>query len=138
MSKWFTKLDDSWGKLASELKALAPLVIPTPSPSLNWATAKGGFTPGKISVLFGPESSGKSLLAMYAIIEQQQRDSEALALWFDSEFSFNEILFTKLGGDLSRLRVKKTNRPVEIFDFIAGEKFLQFFVHIIFSLMSQP
>lgn len=117
--KWFSKLSDQWGTLASELPE-AP-IIPTLSPSLNWATDTGGFTGGKISILFGPESSGKSLLAMMAIAHIHKNDPEAIALWFDSEFSFNAPLFKKVGGDPKRLRVKKTNRPIEIFDFIANE-----------------
>lgn len=120
-NKWFSKLSEDWGVVASQLEIKKSAVISTPSPSLNWATGVGGFTPGKISVLFGPESAGKSLLAMYSIVELQRRDTEALSLWVDSEFSFNMPLFLKLGGDPDRLIIKKTNKPVEIFDFIGGE-----------------
>lgn len=120
-NKWFSKLSEDWGIVASQLEIKKSPVISTPSPSLNWATSVGGFSPGKISVLFGPESAGKSLLAMYSIIELQKRDTEALSLWIDSEFSFNMPLFLKLGGDPDRLIIKKTNKPVEIFDFIGGD-----------------
>jgi len=120
-NKWLTKLNDDWGVIASQLAIKKPAVVATPSPSLNWATSVGGFTPGKITVLFGPESSGKSLLAMYSIVEVQRKDPEALSLWFDSEFSFNMPLFLKLGGDPDRLIIKKTNKPSEIFDFIGSD-----------------
>lgn len=119
MSKaWLSKLNEDFGVAAAELKKIEGEIIPTWSPSVNWATTKGGFKCGKIAVLYGPESAGKSLLAMMGIIELQRRDPEAIALWFDTEFSFNTELFVKLGGDDKRLRVKKTNDPLKIFDFI--------------------
>lgn len=96
-------------------------VIPTPSPSLNWAMTTGGWKPGKIATLMGPESSGKSMMAMMGIIEMQKRDPEAIAIWFDAEFSFSPAFFAKLGGDLARLVVRRSNDPVKIFDYIAGD-----------------
>jgi RecA/RadA recombinase len=42
-------------------------------------------------------------------------------VWFDAEFSFNLPLFVKIGGDASRLVVRKTNDPLKIFDYIGGE-----------------
>jgi len=118
MSKHYSKLSEDFGIAADELKQAEGEVIPAWSPSVNWATCIGGFKCGKISVMYGPESAGKSLMAMMAIIEMQRRDPEAIALWFDAEFSFNVQLFMKLGGDAKRLRIKKTNDPVKIFDFI--------------------
>jgi recombination protein RecA len=121
MSKWMSKLSDDFGTLVEALKSKEPAAVPTPSPSLNWATTIGGFRPGKISVLYGSESCGKSALSMMAIIEQQKQDPECIAIWFDSEFSFNSDLYLKLGGDPKRLRVKKTNNPLQIFDFIGRD-----------------
>jgi recombination protein RecA len=121
MSKWLSKLTSDFGVVAESLIKQLPPVVPTRSPSLNWATGIGGFQPGKISVLYGPESSGKSLLAMMAIADQQKLDSEALFVWFDAEFSFNLDLFKKIGGDSSRLVVRRTNDPLMIFDYIGGE-----------------
>jgi recombination protein RecA len=121
MSKWMSKLTSDFGIIAADIDNSLPDVIPTRSPSLNWALDNGGFQPGKISVLYGPESSGKSLLAMMAIADHQKRDPEAIYLWFDSEFSFNLPLFKKVGGDPKRLVVRKTNDPIKIFDYIGGE-----------------
>lgn len=121
MSKWLSKLTSDFGVLASELKTAEQPVQPSRSPSLNWATGIGGFRPGKVSIFYGPESSGKSLLAMMAIADLQKRDKEALSIWFDAEFSFNLDLFLKVGGDPSRLIVRKSNDPVTIFDYIGGE-----------------
>lgn len=121
MSKWMSKLTADFGEVAANLnKSLLP-VQPARSPSLNWATGIGGFQPGKVSVLYGPESSGKSLLAMMAVADYQKRDSEAIFIWFDAEFSFNLPLFQKIGGDASRLIVRKSNDPLKIFDYIGGE-----------------
>ena len=121
MSKWMSKLTADFGAIAENLdvKALPP--IPTRSPSLNWALSVGGFQPGKVSVLYGPESSGKSLLAMMSVADYQKRDKEAIFIWFDAEFSFNLPLFKKIGGDASRLVVRKSNDPLKIFDYIGGE-----------------
>lgn len=121
MSKWMSKLTADFGAVASQLKKDEPSVIPSWSPSLNWATSKRGFMPGKVNIVYGPESCGKSMLAMMAIIEMQRRDKEAIAVWFDSEFSFNVDFFVKLGGDADRLIVRKSNDPLKIFDYIGGE-----------------
>lgn len=121
MSKWLSKLTSDLGVIAAELNTQLPQVVPTRSPSLNWATGIGGFQPGKVSVLYGPESSGKSLLAMMAVADAQKKDPEALFVWFDAEFSFNLTLFNKIGGDAKRLIVRKSNDPLKIFDYIGGE-----------------
>jgi recombination protein RecA len=121
MSKWLTKLTSDFGTVAASLDVGLPPVVPTRSPSLNWATSIGGFQPGKVSVLYGPESSGKSLLAMMAVADCQKKDPDAIFIWFDAEFSFNLPLFIKVGGDAKRLIVRKSNDPLKIFDYIGGE-----------------
>jgi RecA/RadA recombinase len=122
MSKqWLSKLTEEFGTVAADLNINVPPVVPTRSPSLNWATQIGGFQPGKIIVPYGPESSGKSLLAMMAIADYQKRDADAIFIWFDAEFSFNLPLFIKIGGDSKRLIVRKSNDPLKIFDYVGGE-----------------
>jgi len=120
-TKWMSKITKDFGVVASNMKKKEPLVVPSLSPSLNWATARGGYVPGKINIMFGPESAGKSLLAMMGIIQQQKMDKDALSIWFDAEFAFNIDLFIKLGGDTSRLAIRKSNDPLKIFDYIGGE-----------------
>lgn len=120
-NKWMSKLTADFGVAASKLKTQQSKSIPSWSPSLNWATCQGGFIPGKVNILYGPESSGKSMLAMMGIVQLQRQDPEALAVWFDAEFSFNAQMFEKLGGDADRLVVRKSNDPVKIFDYIGGD-----------------
>lgn len=121
MSKWMSKLTSDFGQVAAQLNTKLPPPVPTRSPSLNWATEIGGFQPGKVSVLYGPESCGKSLMAMMAIADYQKSDPDAIFIWFDAEFSFNLPLFNKIGGDATRLIVRKSNDPLKIFDYIGGE-----------------
>lgn len=120
-NKWLSKITKDFGVLASQVQKHEAPVIPFWSPSLNWATAVGGAKPGKVYLLAGMESSGKSMLAMMGIIEMQRRDPEALAIWFDAEYSFSAEFFKKLGGDPDRLVVRKSNDPLKIFDYIGGE-----------------
>jgi len=121
MSKWLSRMTSDFGMLASELQAKALPAVPSRSPSLNWATSVGGFSPGKITVLYGPEQAGKSLLAYMAIADVQKSDPDAIFVWFDAEYSFNLPLFKKVGGDPKRLVYRKTNDPLKIFDYIGGE-----------------
>ena len=78
-NKWMSKICADFGTVAESLPSNLLPVIPTRSPSLNWATANGGFQPGKISVLYGIESSGKSLLAMMAVADYQ-KETKKLSL----------------------------------------------------------
>ena len=121
VNKWMSRLTADFGVAASKLRTSQPEAIPSWSPSLNWATTQGGYIPGKVNIFYGPESSGKSMLAMMAIVELQRRDPEAISIWFDAEFSFNFNMFDKLGGDPERLVVRKSNDPLKIFDYIGGE-----------------
>jgi RecA/RadA recombinase len=121
MSKWLSKLSEDFGVIAENFNKKQAPILPSRSPSLNWATGIGGFQPGKISVLYGPEQSGKSLLAMMAIADLHKQDPEAEFIWFDAEFSFNLPLFKKIGGDPKRLLVRQSNDPLKIFDFIGTE-----------------
>jgi recombination protein RecA len=88
---------------------------------MNWVVGNGGITLGKAITLFGPESSGKSLLAQLILVQLQQDFPEGICVWFDAEYSFNPEWFAKLGGDVNRLLVRQTNDPIKIFDWIGGE-----------------
>jgi len=117
-SKWMKKLESDFAKVATDMPAPSENVIQLLSPSFNWCVGNSGITEGKAVCFFGPESSGKSLLAQLCMIELQKKHPESIQILIDAEFSFNPDWFEKLGGDLSRLLVKQTNDPLEIFDWM--------------------
>lgn len=121
MSNWMTKLTKGFGDVAADLPSPTDAVIALPSPSLNWALGNGGFVESKAICFYGPESSGKSLLAQLTLIEIQKKYPDGIIAWFDAEYSFNKDWFARLGGDLTRLAVYQTNDPTKIFDFIWGD-----------------
>ena len=118
VSKWMSKLEDDFAKVATKMPKPSENVIAISSPSFNWMVGNGGLTEGKAVCFFGPESSGKSLLCQLVLIELQKKHPESIQVLIDAEFSFNRDWFEKLGGDLSRLLVKQTNDPLQIFDWI--------------------
>ena len=112
------QLESDFAKVASDMDRPSDNVIKLKSPSFNWAVGNGGIVKGKAVCLFGPESSGKSLIAQLGFIELQKEDPDSIQVLIDAEFSFNPDWFEMLGGDLSRLLVKQTNDPLEIFDWL--------------------
>lgn len=120
MNDWMTRLNDDFNKVAEDLVGTKQ-IIPTPSPSLNWALGNGGFIEGRVAVMYGPESGGKSLLGFLTLIEIQKKYPEGICLLFDAEMQFDAEWFIKLGGDPTRLIVRQTNDPVQIFDYWYGE-----------------
>ena len=70
-------------------------VIPTGSIGLNYALGVGGFPRGRITEIFGPESSGKTTLAIHAIAEAQKRGG--IAAIIDAEHAFDRFYAEKLG-----------------------------------------
>ena len=117
-NKWLSALEGDFAKVASDMPKPSDSVISLPSPSFNWAVGNRGITEGKAVCFFGPESGGKSLLSQLALIELQKKYPESLQILIDAEFSFNPEWFAKLGGDPTRLLVKQTNDPLEIFDWL--------------------
>lgn len=118
VKQWMKQLEGDFAKAASSMDRPSDKVIQLKSPSFNWAVGNGGVVEGKAVCFFGPESSGKSLLAQLQLIELQKKYPESIQILIDAEFSFNPDWFEKLGGDLSRLLVKQTNEPLEIFDWL--------------------
>lgn len=78
-------------------------VIPTGSIGLNWALGVGGFPRGRIIEIFGPESSGKTTLALHAIAEAQKAGGYAVMI--DAEHAFDRFYAEKLGVDVNQLLV---------------------------------
>ena len=80
-------------------------VIPTGSISLNAALGVGGFPKGRIIEIYGPESSGKTTLAIHAIAEPQK--SRGIAAFIDAEHAFDRFYAEKLGVDTSTLLISQ-------------------------------
>lgn len=78
-------------------------VIPTGSIGLNWALGVGGFPRGRITEIFGPESSGKTTLAIHAIAQAQKQGG--IAAIIDAEHAFDRFYAEKLGVDVNNLLI---------------------------------
>ncbi len=75
--------------------------IPSGSIGLNYALGVGGYPKGRIIEIFGPESSGKTTLAIHAIAECQKRGG--IAAIIDAEHAFDRFYAEKLGVDVNSL-----------------------------------
>lgn len=75
--------------------------IPSGSIGLNYALGVGGYPKGRIIEIFGPESSGKTTLAIHAIAECQKRGGFAAII--DAEHAFDRFYAEKLGVDVDSL-----------------------------------
>ena len=80
-------------------------VIPTGSIALNAALGVGGYPKGRIIEIFGPESSGKTTLAIHAIAECQK--AGGVAAFIDAEHAFDRFYAEKLGVDIDNLYISQ-------------------------------
>ena len=80
-------------------------VIPTGSISLNVALGVGGYPKGRIIEIYGPESSGKTTLAIHAIAEAQKEGG--IAAFIDAEHAFDRFYAAALGVDIDNLIISQ-------------------------------
>ena len=80
-------------------------VIPTGSIALNAALGVGGYPRGRVIEIYGPESSGKTTLAIHAIAEAQK--AGGIAAIIDAEHAFDRFYAEKLGGDVENLWISQ-------------------------------
>ena len=78
-------------------------VIPTGSLGLDVALGVGGYPRGRIIEIYGPESSGKTTLAIHAIAEAQKNGG--IAAIIDAEHAFDRFYAQKLGVDVNSLLI---------------------------------
>lgn len=78
-------------------------VIPSGSIGLNYALGVGGYPKGRIIEIYGPESSGKTTLALHAIAEAQKKGG--IAAMIDAEHAFDRFYAEKLGVDVTNLLI---------------------------------
>ena len=80
-------------------------VIPTGSITLDMALGVGGYPKGRVIEIYGPESSGKTTLAIHAIAEAQK--AGGIAAFIDAEHAFDSYYASKLGVDLDNLLISQ-------------------------------
>lgn len=103
------KLDKTYGKgtvmkLGDEAVEKVE-AIPTGSLSLDIALGVNGFPKGRIVEIYGPESSGKTTLAIHAIAEVQKQGG--IAAIIDAEHAFDQFYAAKLGVDIDNLLISQ-------------------------------
>lgn len=103
------KIEKSYGKgsimkLGDE-KIDDVAVIPTGSIGLNAALGVGGFPRGRVIEIYGPESSGKTTLAIHAIAEAQK--AGGIAAFVDAEHAFDRFYAEKLGVNIGDLLISQ-------------------------------
>lgn len=103
------KLEKSYGKgIVMKLSDSANLdvpVIPTGSLTLDIALGVGGLPKGRVVEIYGPESSGKTTLAMHVVAEAQKLGG--LAAFVDAEHAFDRIYAEALGIDTENLLISQ-------------------------------
>ncbi|MCZ6823214.1 MAG: recombinase RecA [Deltaproteobacteria bacterium] len=80
-------------------------IIPTGSPSLDIALGVGGVPRGRVTEIFGPESSGKTTLALHVIAECQRQGGAAA--FIDAEHAMDAAYAAKLGVNMEELLVSQ-------------------------------
>ena len=120
------KLEKTYGKgtimKLSDNKVLDIPVIPTGSLGLDIALGVGGIPRGRVIEVYGPESSGKTTLAMHCIAEAQK--TGGLAAFIDAEHAFDKSYAEKLGIDTENLLISQPDD---------GEQALEITEHLIRS-----
>ena len=89
-------------------------VIPTGSLALNAALGVGGYPKGRIIEIFGPESSGKTTLAIHAIAQAQQNGG--IAAFIDAEHAFDRFYAAKLGVNVDELLIAQPDNGEQALD----------------------
>jgi recombination protein RecA len=86
-------------------RAIDVPAIPTGSISLDWALGVGGLPRGRVIEVFGPESSGKTTLALTVVAQAQKRGG--MAAFIDAEHALDPEYAAKLGVDVDNLLVSQ-------------------------------
>ena len=103
------RLDKSYGKGSVMRMGDEPVekieVFKTGSVTLNRALGVGGFPKGRVVEIYGPESSGKTTLAIHAIAEAQK--TGGIAAIIDAEHAFDQFYAKNLGVDIDNLLISQ-------------------------------
>src|SRR4051812_24769741 len=103
------KLEKTYGKGTIMKMGDSPVehleVIPTGSLTLDIALGVGGYPKGRVIEIYGPESSGKTTLAIHAIAEVQK--AGGIAAFIDAEHAFDRFYAQRLGVDIDSLLISQ-------------------------------
>ena len=126
LSAVMDKIEKDFGKGAimkmSSKKVDEVPVIPSGSITIDQALGIGGYPKGRVIEIFGPESSGKTTLAIHAIAEAQK--AGGIAAFIDAEHAFDSTYAQKLGVDIDELLISQPDN---------GEQALEIADHLIRS-----
>ena len=89
-------------------------VIPTGSIALDYALGVGGYPRGRIVEIYGPESSGKTTLAIHAIAEAQKQGG--IAAFIDAEHAFDRFYAASLGVNVDELLISQPDNGEQALD----------------------
>lgn len=112
------KYGDTMVMRANDSRIGSVEVIPTGSPVLDVALGVGGYPRGRLIEIFGPESAGKTTMAIHAMAEAQRQNSDARVLFIDLEQSFQADRAARLGVDVAKLDMAQPDTGEEAFDLI--------------------
>ncbi|MDP9728916.1 recombinase RecA [Alicyclobacillus tolerans] len=92
-------------KLGEASASMNVETIPTGSIALDIALGVGGLPRGRIIEIYGPESSGKTTVALHAVAEVQKRGGQAA--YIDAEHALDPIYASKLGVDIDEMLISQ-------------------------------
>ena len=126
LSAVMDKIEKDFGKgaimkMSSKAVEIVP-VIRSGSITLDQALVIGGYPKGRVIEIYGPESSGKTTLAIHAIAEAQK--AGGIAAFIDAEHAFDSTYAQKLGVDIDELLISQPDN---------GEQALEIADHLIRS-----
>lgn len=105
-------------RLGSQEAVIPVSVIPSGSVSLDYALGVGGFPRGRIIEIFGPESSGKTTIALQVVAQAQK--AGGMAAFVDVEHALDPIYAKKLGVDVDNLLVSQPDYAEQALEITAA------------------
>ena len=101
-------------KLGSAVGSMQVEVIPTGSLQLDFALGVGGLPKGRIVEIYGPESSGKTTVALHCVAQAQK--AGGTAAFIDAEHALDPVYASKLGVDIDELYVSQPDNGEQALD----------------------
>ncbi|MGQ9633008.1 MAG: recombinase RecA [Bryobacteraceae bacterium] len=93
-------------------------VIPSGSISIDAALGVGGFPRGRVVEIYGPESSGKTTIALHVIAEAQKKGGTAV--FIDAEHAFDTVYAARLGVDVANLILSQPDHGEQALEITAA------------------